>query len=88
MPKNVLTSSETPIKCLIEANKNKDQIDAWMETMREFSKTKKSDKIIYIDGQMPDIDELMQEWSPEMEIVFNNAIVNCLLFFFCLININ
>lgn len=68
-------TSETPIKSLLQADKNKHEIDAWIETTREFLKTKTSDKVTYVGGLMPDIDSLMQEWSSEIETVFNNAVV-------------
>lgn len=59
----------------MRADKNKQEIDRWIETTREFSKTKTRDKIMYVGGPMPDVDFLMQEWPPEMESVFNNAMV-------------
>ncbi|XP_054989721.1 intraflagellar transport protein 46 homolog isoform X1 [Sorex araneus] len=54
------------VKSLEEAEKNPKAIDTWIESISELHRSKPPATVHYT-RPMPDIDTLMQEWSPEFE---------------------
>lgn len=57
------------VKSLEDAEKNPKAIDTWIESISELHRSKPPATVHYT-RPMPDIDTLMQEWSPEFEEVF------------------
>ncbi|ELW63218.1 Intraflagellar transport protein 46 like protein [Tupaia chinensis] len=54
------------VKSLEDAEKNPKAIDTWIESISELHRSKPPATVHYT-RPMPDIDTLMQEWSPEFE---------------------
>ncbi|XP_040832981.1 intraflagellar transport protein 46 homolog isoform X1 [Ochotona curzoniae] len=54
------------VKSLEDAEKNPKAIDTWIESICELHRSKPP-AIVHYTRPMPDIDTLMQEWSPEFE---------------------
>uniref|UniRef100_A0A915EKM6 Intraflagellar transport protein 46 homolog n=1 Tax=Ditylenchus dipsaci TaxID=166011 RepID=A0A915EKM6_9BILA len=64
--------SDLPVKKLSRSDKNTHQIDKWIENVKELRKMKPPDRVHY-SKPMPDIEKLMQEWSPPMEQALKNV---------------
>uniref|UniRef100_A0A914CKS6 Intraflagellar transport protein 46 homolog n=1 Tax=Acrobeloides nanus TaxID=290746 RepID=A0A914CKS6_9BILA len=58
--------SDAPVKKVIRADKNTQQIEKWIENIKELRRGRPPDRVSY-GKPMPDIERLMQEWNPEME---------------------
>uniref|UniRef100_I3LJ92 Intraflagellar transport protein 46 homolog n=1 Tax=Sus scrofa TaxID=9823 RepID=I3LJ92_PIG len=54
------------VKSLEDAEKNPKAIDTWIESISELHRSK-APATVHYTRPMPDIDTLMQEWSPEFE---------------------
>ena len=54
------------VKSLEDAEKNPKAIDTWIESISELHRSK-TPATVHYTRPMPDIDTLMQEWSPEFE---------------------
>ncbi|XP_049713016.1 intraflagellar transport protein 46 homolog isoform X1 [Elephas maximus indicus] len=59
-------SQHMKVKSLEDAEKNPKAIDTWIESISELHRSKPPATVHYT-RPMPDIDTLMQEWSPEFE---------------------
>ncbi|XP_044279623.1 intraflagellar transport protein 46 homolog [Varanus komodoensis] len=59
-------SQQLKVKSLDNAEKNPKAIDSWIESISELHRCKPPATVHYA-RPMPDIDTLMQEWSPEFE---------------------
>ncbi|KAL8173485.1 UNVERIFIED_CONTAM: Intraflagellar transport protein 46, partial [Gekko kuhli] len=58
--------AQIKVKSLENAEKNPKAIDSWVESISELHRCKPPASVHYA-RPMPDIDSLMQEWSPEFE---------------------
>ncbi|XP_077162921.1 intraflagellar transport protein 46 homolog isoform X2 [Paroedura picta] len=58
--------AQVKVKSLENAEKNPKAIDSWIESIGELHRCKPPASVHYA-RPMPDIDSLMQEWSPEFE---------------------
>lgn len=67
--------SQEPIKKLSQSEKNLPQIEKWISNVKEIRKIKPPDRVYY-SKTMPNIEQLMQEWSPDMEKCIKNLKVN------------
>lgn len=67
--------SQEPIKKLSQSEKNLHQIEKWISNVKEVRKIKPPDRVYY-SKTMPDIEQLMQEWSPDIEKCIKNLKVN------------
>ncbi|CAK8671810.1 intraflagellar transport protein 46 homolog [Clavelina lepadiformis] len=54
------------VRSVKDADRNPKAIDTWVESMEELHRSKPPQNVHY-KKRMPDIDDLMQEWPPEME---------------------
>ncbi|XP_015269170.1 PREDICTED: intraflagellar transport protein 46 homolog [Gekko japonicus] len=59
-------AQQIKVKSLENAEKNPKAIDSWVESISELHRCKPPASVHYA-RPMPDIDSLMQEWSPEFE---------------------
>ncbi|XP_072469163.1 intraflagellar transport protein 46 homolog isoform X2 [Notamacropus eugenii] len=59
-------TQQMKVKSLEDAEKNPKAIDTWIESISELHRSKPPATVHYT-RPMPDIDTLMQEWSPEFE---------------------
>ncbi|XP_074048670.1 LOW QUALITY PROTEIN: intraflagellar transport protein 46 homolog [Macrotis lagotis] len=59
-------TQQMKVKSLEDAEKNPKAIDTWLESISELHRSKPPATVHYT-RPMPDIDTLMQEWSPEFE---------------------
>ncbi|XP_064617466.1 intraflagellar transport protein 46 homolog isoform X2 [Liolophura sinensis] len=60
------TSKQLVVKSLEDAEKQPKAIENWIENIRELHRSKPPPNVHY-SKNMPDIDNLMQEWPPEFE---------------------
>ncbi|XP_061449309.1 intraflagellar transport protein 46 homolog isoform X2 [Rhineura floridana] len=75
--------AQIKVKSLENAEKNPKAIDSWIESISELHRCKPPATVHYA-RPMPDIDTLMQEWSPEFEdllgkVSLPTADINCSL---------
>ncbi|XP_069470531.1 intraflagellar transport protein 46 homolog isoform X2 [Ambystoma mexicanum] len=75
--------TQIKVKSLENAEKNPKAIETWIESISELHRSKPPANVHYT-RPMPDIDSLMQEWSPEFEELLGKvglptADVNCTL---------
>ena len=60
------------VRSLEQAEQNPKQIQQWINSVNELHKTRPPPTVQYTKN-MPDIETLMQEWTPEMEDAFNQV---------------
>jgi intraflagellar transport protein 46 len=56
----------TKVRSVEHAEKNPKEIDKWIASINELHKTKPPQQVHYTTT-MPDVEQLMQEWPPEVE---------------------
>ncbi|KAH7720720.1 intraflagellar transport protein 46 [Aphelenchoides avenae] len=66
MSKIFSSGDDVPVKKLHRADKNSQQVDNWIQNIKELRRSKPPDRVHY-SKPMPDIEKLLQEWNPEME---------------------
>jgi len=59
------------VRSVKDADKNPKAIDSWVESIDELRRSKPPPTVHY-SKSMPDIDNLMQEWPPEVEAIISN----------------
>ncbi|KAK9874670.1 hypothetical protein WA026_005491 [Henosepilachna vigintioctopunctata] len=60
-------SADVVVKKVEKVNKNQKVVEKWIKDISDLHKSKSSPIVRYAEP-MPDIDDLMQEWSEEMEL--------------------
>lgn len=56
------------MKRLERGDKNTREIEQWIENIRELHKSRPAATVTY-SRPMPDVETLMQEWPPEVEVL-------------------
>ncbi|VDK79148.1 unnamed protein product [Litomosoides sigmodontis] len=62
---------DVPVKRLERADKNIEEIEHWISSIKEINRSKPPDTVIY-GKPMPNIEHLMQEWPIEVENLLKN----------------
>lgn len=64
--KNVVRAGPVNVEAIEQADKKPKEITRWISSIQDLHKTKPPPTVNYTK-QMPDFDNLMSEWSPEMD---------------------
>lgn len=64
--KNVVRTTPMTVESIESADKKPKEVSRWINSVQDLHKTRPPPTVNYTKN-MPDIDSLMQEWSPEME---------------------
>ncbi|GMS88656.1 hypothetical protein PENTCL1PPCAC_10831, partial [Pristionchus entomophagus] len=71
MDKQHVEPDAVPMKKLERADQNKEEIDKWIENIKELHRTRPTMSVHY-SQKMPDVEKLMQEWPEDVERKLKN----------------
>ncbi|PAV61084.1 hypothetical protein WR25_25332 [Diploscapter pachys] len=65
-PDELTTEENAPVKKLLRADKNVEEIENWVASIKELHRTRPAQTVHY-KGPMPEVEKLMQEWPQQFE---------------------